>query len=90
MKEICLPYSENAVKDTVEVLVRNCSNKMEWLYRVEPVHVEEKETVENRKQAIINKLISYIKNYDNNWELLNIYDSEPKEGFIHILYRKRH
>jgi hypothetical protein len=88
MKEICLPYT-GAGKDTIEVMVRNCSNKMEWQYRVESVHIEEKDNVYNRKQTIIDRLISYIKNYDSNWELLNIYDSEPKEGFIHILYRKR-
>ena len=89
MKEICLPY-KGASKDTVEVLVRNCSNMMEWHYKLESVLIEEKNSVDNRKQTIINKLISYIRNYDKNWELLNICDSEPKEGFIHLLYRKRH
>jgi len=90
MKDICLPYTGIAVKDTVEILMRNCGNEMEWHYRVEPVHIAEKDQNGNKKQTIINKLISYIKNYDSNWELLSICDSEPKEGFIHILYRKRH
>jgi hypothetical protein len=88
MKEICLPYSDSG-KDTVEVLVRNCNNKKEWQYRVESVQIEEKIEESAKKQTIISHLISYIKNYDNNWELLNIYDAEPKEGCIHILYRKR-
>jgi hypothetical protein len=89
MKEICLPYTGIGDKDKVEVIVRNCTSNKEWQYRIESLNLENKETIKINKAGNIEKLLNYIKTYDQCWELLNIFSTEKPGGCIHLLYRKQ-
>jgi phosphomevalonate kinase len=89
MKEINLPYTGIADSDQVEVIVRNCSKNKEWLYRIECLKLDNEIKKENNKSSRIERLLSYIRSYDHCWELLNIFNTENPEGYIHLLYRKQ-
>lgn len=89
MKEINLPYTGIADSDKVEVTVRNCTNNKEWQYRIESVQLENEGVKEKNKGNRVERLLSYIRNYDHCWELLNIFNTEKPEGCVHLLYRKQ-
>jgi hypothetical protein len=90
MKEICIPFTGIDDNDPVEVVVRNCRNNEEWLYKVESLKFEESTAIQNNKTSRVDRLLSYIRNYDLRWELLNIFNTEKPDGCIHLLYRKQH
>lgn len=89
MKEICIPFKGIEDNDPVEVVVRNCRNNEEWLYRIESIKIEDIGSKENNKSNRIERLLNFIRSYDLRWELLNILNTENPDGCIHLLYRKQ-
>jgi len=89
MKEINIPYTGIADNDNVEVTVRNCSSNKEWFYRIESLKIDEDKDNVIYKPKRVEKLLNYIRNYDKCWELLNIFNTEKPDGYVHLLYRKQ-
>jgi hypothetical protein len=90
MKEICIPFTGIDDNDPVEVVVRNCRNNEEWLYRIESIKIDNSDNGNNNKTGRVDRLLNFIRTYDLKWELLNIFNTEKPEGCIHLLYRKQH
>ena len=84
MKEICLPFSGIADNESAEVIVRTQDSDKTWKYRVVSFGIKN-----NNNQVIIEDLRAKIKQYDPEWELIQIFDTSEGTEHVHVLYRKK-
>lgn len=83
MKEICLPFTGIADDESAEVTVRSQESNKTWKYRVVSFNIKNHEN-----KVIIEDLREKIKQYDPEWELIQIFDNSQGTDHVHVLYRK--
>ena len=88
MKDIVIPIPEFNEKEPVEVDVKIGKNKMNFYFRVVSFPWE---SDDNETSSLMNieNLKREIKNYDKNWELIQIYTPGSNANKIQVLYRKK-
>jgi hypothetical protein len=89
MKEICIPFSTLADDKQAEVEVRIPQTGEVWRYRIEALPLMHQEAELMKNEVKINSLQQYIRSYNNDWELIQIFDINKKTGNIHLLYREK-
>ncbi len=87
MKEVCIPLVDINKNDIAEVEVRIPKRRRVWKYRVESFHISEKSKEDSDIEKRIKNLRDRISEYDPDWELIQIFDSENASGYVQILYR---
>jgi hypothetical protein len=85
MTDICIPISHLGDNQIAEVLVSIGGVQKKHNFKVEAFPWDTTMPIVER----INLLKRMIENYDNNWELVQIYNPGDKDKFIHILFRKK-
>jgi len=96
MKEICIPISNLGEDEIADVIVTIGGKKMSYSFRVESfpwsVDAEKASMDEDSFHATLDQIIqlrSSIANYDNDWELIQIFTPRPGATHIQVLYRKK-
>jgi len=96
MKEICIPISNLGEDEIADVTVTIGGKKLSYSFRVESfpwsIDTEQVTTDEDSFHATLEQidlLRSSISNYDNNWELIQIFTPRAGASHIQVLYRKR-
>jgi hypothetical protein len=89
MKEICIPFSDIADDKQAEVEIRIPNTGEIWRYRLEALPFASREMDPMKKKEKIDSLQQYIRSYNHNWELIQIFDANEKTGNIHLLYREK-
>ena len=95
MKEICIPIPHFGESQIAEVEVTVNGKKKKYNYRVESfkwaIRDDEKDLVNSmtETQIKIQNLRELLNQYDDTWEIVQIFT--PKEGseFIQVLFRQR-
>ncbi len=87
MKEVCIPINNIAHDEYAEVNVRVPNTGQEWHYRIETFESEESFSHDNAEQVFSN-LQSYIKSYNEKWELIQILDTQVGSPYVHLVYRE--
>lgn len=96
MKEICIPISRFKEDEIAEVTVKIGDRKENFHFRVEsfpwktggnePVN-EDEYVIESLKR--IYRLKKVLKEYDSQWELIQIFTPSENADHIQVLYRKK-
>ena len=78
----------------VEVAVKVGDKKIQYHFRVESFPWINEEQIEEEISITesfekIDRLKNIIKEYDNNWELIQIFTPRPKASHIQLLFRQR-
>ncbi len=86
MREISLPIPQNLDEETAEITVSTSKNNHKFHFRIEAFDwgekdVEQSMKIENLRQAIVD--------YDENFELIQIYTPAQDAKFIQVLFRKK-
>lgn len=95
MREICIPLFGFEENDEAEVIVKLGEKRLQYDFRVVSFKWEVDDVYSNGKDeiskslAIIARLKSSIKEYDKNWELIQIFNPLDDAKYIQVLYRKR-
>ena len=101
MREINIPLPNLDDEDNVDIEVSVGSHEKKYSYRLESIpwdpeaDTEPESQKSNRQKKEMNsseridRLKKVIKNYDKNWELIQIFAPLEKSLNIHILYRKK-
>ena len=84
MREVVLQIPNIEAKQNIEIDVKINGKKRTLKYRVEIVELESSET---NPEERVNTLRRVIREYDKNWELINI--GAPSETHIPIMFRKK-
>lgn len=88
MKEVCIPFADIRENERAEVEVRVPKSKRVWKYRVESFDVASGKE-KDEKEKMIENLRYRIKTYDSDWELIQIFESDPESGYVQLLYRQK-
>lgn len=96
MKEICIPISNLGEDEIADVTLTIGGKKISYSFRVESfpwsVDTENISPDEDTLHATLEQIAqlrSSISNYDNNWELIQIYTPRAGATHIQVLYRKK-
>lgn len=95
MKEVCIPLPYLLSNENAEVEVKINSRNKKVIYRIESFPWSASQFGLNPKSedqifdSKIESLKSAISDYDDEWELLQIFAPEKSSDHIHVLYRKR-
>jgi hypothetical protein len=96
MKEICIPISNLGEDEIADVTLTIGGRKTSFSFRVEsfPWSIEQEQAATNEESMHatleqIAQLRSSISNYDNNWELIQIFTPRAGATHIQVLYRKK-
>jgi hypothetical protein len=89
MKEITIPFGPIADDNRAEVEVRIPSTGEVWRYRIESVPVRLRHKEEDTLTDEVEILQSYIRSYNQDWELIQIFEFNERTGFIRMLYREK-
>ncbi len=95
MKQINLPIPYIHADEPVEVTMLVGKAKKEVSFRVVPFLWEKEDELAKDAEsasvslARISRLKKLIENYDNAWELLQIFAPLENSKFIQVLYRKK-
>ena len=94
MKDLTIPIPNDGNVDTVEVTVKVGAKKIQYHFRVESFPwIDDGEDIEaiNISQSFekIDRLKSIIRDYDNGWELIQIFTPRPKASHIQLLFRQK-
>ncbi|MFQ5606174.1 MAG: hypothetical protein ACE5HS_23125 [bacterium] len=87
MSDICvpLPRFEPAKSAQVQVKIEN-HQILNYNYRVEAFEWLPDDELSDRR---IQSLKRNIESYDNDWELIQIYNPGPRDKHIQVLFRER-
>jgi len=95
LKEICIPIPYLKDNEVAEVEVLLAGKKIRYDFRVEsfPWEVENEfshlsDPLE-RSLARIYRLKSAIESYNQDWDLIQIFNPDENADHIHVLYRKK-
>jgi hypothetical protein len=89
MKEISLSCVGIPQDKTTVIEVKTSGSHQICRYRIEPFMINDLNLNENNREHRVEKLRNLIQNYDKQWELIQIYNSNESSEFIHILYREK-
>nr|WP_320118440.1 hypothetical protein [uncultured Marinifilum sp.] len=96
MKDICVPIPFTKGSNLAEIEIKIEGRKRKIQYRIESFRWELKDNSDNAKNypkgeslLKIKNLKQAIANYDNNWELIQIYAPSKVSKFIQVLFRKK-
>lgn len=95
MREICIPIPYLKEYENAQVEVTLSGEKIRYNFRVESFPWEVGNEYSNltdpleRSLARIYKLKTAIEQYDQEWELMQIFNPDKDANHIHVLYRKR-
>jgi len=95
MRDLCIPIPNLVNDDSAELQVKIVSQNMVYEFRIESftwfVDELDETTRAGEPESLIkiNKLREAIKNYDKNWELIQIYTPDKDAKYIKVLYRKK-
>ena len=94
MKDLTIPIPNDGNIDMVEVAVKVGDKKIQYHFRVESFPWINEEEIEEEISITesfekIDRLKNIIKEYDNNWELIQIFTPRPKASHIQLLFRQR-
>jgi hypothetical protein len=96
MKEICIPIPHFGEHQIAEVEVTVNGKKKKYNYRVEsfPWGLEESEADllnnTSETQIKINHLRQLLDEYDDVWEIVQIFNPNESAKHIQVLFRQRH
>jgi len=84
MREVVLQIPNIEAKQNIEIDVKINGKKRTLKYRVEIVELEGSETDAEERVDVLRRVI---REYDKNWELINI--GAPSDTNIPIMFRKK-
>lgn len=93
MPEITIPLPDFKENQIAEVELTVNGKKKKYNFRIESFHwgtVEDagNSSIEKTVQRI-GKLHTYIENYDEDWEIIQIYPPADNSEYIQVMFRKR-
>ena len=94
MKDLCVPIPNFGEDEMAEIELRVGDQKIEYNFKVEsfPWDVEDELTHKDddvaNSLARIARLKTAIKNYDREWELIQIFTPSENATHIQVLYRR--
>ncbi len=94
MRDLCVPIPNFGEDEMAEIELRVGDQKISYKFKVEsfPWEVEDELTHENddvaNSLARISRLRTSIKNYDKEWELIQIFTPSENATHIQVLYRR--
>ena len=83
MTDICIPISHLGDSQIAEVIVSIGAVQKRHNFRVESFPWDSSQSSDDR----IRSLKNLIENYDQSWELVQIYNPSQNADFIHVLFR---
>ncbi|WP_372644293.1 hypothetical protein [Ancylomarina sp.] len=93
MREICIPIPIDTGAELAEVEVKIGKKNLKFQYRLEsfPWEVDNEDIKDGITEDLLKiyKLKKTISEYDNDWELIQIYTPAEKARIIQILFRKK-
>ncbi|MCK4346306.1 MAG: hypothetical protein KAX05_13565 [Bacteroidales bacterium] len=95
MNELCVPIPHFGEEQSAEILLKVGEKQMSYNFRVVSFPWDVKDEFSNdddeitRSLARITRLKSSIKNYNRDWELIQIFTPLEDAKNIQVLYRKR-
>ena len=93
MRELCIPIPVDIEAELTEVEVKIGKTKLKFQYRLEsfPWEIDSTDLKEGLGEDLIKvyKLKKTIADYDQNWDLIQIYTPLEKAKVIQILFRKK-
>ena len=95
MRELCVPIPHFGEEQSAEILLKVGEKQMSYNFRVVSFPWDVKDEFSNdddeitRSLARITRLKSSIKNYNRDWELIQIFTPLEDAKNIQVLYRKR-
>ena len=93
MKEICIPVFLMDKNEVIEIKL-DFNKRGSQFYRVQSFERESKQDQKitdetSRSFRRVTRLKKSIANYDENWELIQIFTPRQNENHIRVLYRKK-
>ena len=95
MKELCVPIMQFGEDESAEISLKVGKTKIRFEFRVASFPWEVEDELSNgddqisKSLARISRLKNAISNYDQGWELIQIYTPLEDAKFIQVLYRKK-
>ena len=93
MRELCIPLPIDIGSKLAEVEVKIGKTNLKFQFRLEsfPWEVVERDVKDGITEDLLKiyKLKKTIADYDNDWELIQIYTPAEKAKIIQILFRKK-
>ncbi|MBL7113836.1 MAG: hypothetical protein ISS19_17995 [Bacteroidales bacterium] len=95
MKDLCVPIPNFGENEMAEIELRVGDRKIEYNFKVESFLWEAEDELTHDEDdhvanslARITRLKTAIKNYDKDWELIQIYTPSENATHIQVLYRR--
>ena len=92
MNDICIPIPKFKENEIAEVVVTVNGEKRHFNFRVESftwTSVDNKENHGSDTIQRIEQLRKNIEEYDNSWELVQIYTPTTNANYIQVLFRQK-
>ncbi len=95
MRELCIPVYGLGENENAEVLLKVGGKKIQYNFRIVSFKWDDDDDLLqtndeiSRSLARIARLTDSIKSYDNNWELIQIFNPFENAKYIQVLYRKK-
>lgn len=95
MKDLTIPIPNDGNVETVEIEVKVGVKKIQYNFRVESFPWKLDGSNQDKNDNITNsflkveRLKDIIKNYDNGWELMEIFTPRSEAEYIQILFREK-
>ena len=92
MKEICIPVPGFREGQVAELELSVTGKKEKYFFRVEAFPWKIENESKNKEELValkIAKLQENLANYDQNWELIQIYTPSENAEYIQVLFRKK-
>jgi hypothetical protein len=90
MREICLPCPVMPENETEMIEIKMSGTNRICRYRIEPLLINDLEFKQNNTDLRIKKLKELIQNYDEHWELIQIFNTNVGSDYVHMLYREKY
>jgi hypothetical protein len=89
MNEIRIPCPGIPDDKTTLVEVKMPGSDCICRYRIEPFLINDVHLDHINRTIRVEKLRSLIHNYDQHWELIQIFNTNENSEYVHILYREK-
>ena len=94
MKDLCVPIPNFGENEMAEIELRVGDHKIEYNFKVESFAWEVEDELTDKDDEVANSLArisrlkTAIKNYDKDWELIQIFTPSENATHIQVLYRR--